>query len=237
MPTTERQGKAPVHHRRLPQHECAGHQPGHVGQYQPAPRRGPADHADQRAVRGDAARADRLHGSRRLARSRPAPVERVAVSPRYPQGPARGQCRGPRPPALLDDPRHHGPGDSAGPLHDRVRRRRHHPLRALRDVRHAGTFRACRARARRQVGLPAGTSRHDRGRAFAVEGDVACGRGRNAGAAVSRLPADRHAATAAEGGDRRTFSAGSPDTVLPRNSGVTSGLTSPRSPLRSSARR
>ena len=39
--------------------------------------------------------------------------------------------------------------------------------------------------------------------AIAVEGDVACGRGRDAGAAVSRLPADRHAAAAAEGGDRK----------------------------------
>ena len=35
----------------------------------------PADHADQRAVRDDAARADRVHGPGRLVRSRPAPVE------------------------------------------------------------------------------------------------------------------------------------------------------------------
>ena len=60
------------------------------------------------------------HGSGWLARSRPAPVERVAISPRHPQGPARSQCGGPCPPALFDDPGHHGPGNSADPLHDRV---------------------------------------------------------------------------------------------------------------------
>ena len=110
--------------------------------------------------------------------------------------------------------------------------------RALRDVRHAGAFGARRARARGQAGLPAGTSRHDRRRAFAVEGDVACGRGRSAGAAVSRLPADRDAARCCRKQRSRTFSAGSRDTVLPGNeSGVRDELTSPQNPLRSSARR
>ena len=53
-------GKAPVDHRCLPAHEYARHQSGHVGKYQPAPWRGHADHADQHALRGDEARADRL---------------------------------------------------------------------------------------------------------------------------------------------------------------------------------
>ena len=77
-------------------------------EYQPAPWRGNAGDTDQHALRGDAARADRAHGHGRLARSRPAAVERMAISPRYPQGPARNQCGGPRPPDLLDDARHHG---------------------------------------------------------------------------------------------------------------------------------
>ena len=120
-----------------------------------------------------------------------------------------------------------------------VRRRRHHPLRALCDLRHAGAFGTCRARAGRQAGLPAGTSRHDRGRAVAVEGDVACGRGRNAGAAISRLPADRHAAAAVEGGNReRSRPHGR---IRPRGASErfseSLALISRRSPLRSSARR
>ena len=172
--------------------------------------------------------------SGRLARSRPAAVERVAVSPRHPQGPARDQCGGPCPPALFDDPRHHGPGNSADPLHDRVRRRRHHPRRALCDLRHAGAFGARRARAGRPAGVPAGTSWHDCGRPIAVEGDVACGRSRNAGAAISRLPADRHAAPAAEGGDRKRSRQDRRIRSRRRNN---ERPISPRSPLRSSARR
>ena len=109
--------------------------------------------------------------------------------------------------------------------------------RALRDLRHAGAFGARRARARRQAGLPAGTSWHDRGRAIAVESDVACGRGRNAGAAISRLPADRDAARCCRRKRSKTFSAGSPDTVPPTNRVRALGAISPRSPLRSSARR
>ena len=50
------------------------------------------------------------------------------------------------------------------------------------------SFQSMRSGARGQAGLPAGASRHDRHRAFAVEGDVACGRGRDAGAAIPRLP-------------------------------------------------
>jgi L-fuculose-phosphate aldolase len=38
--------------------------------------------------------------------------------------------------------------------------------------------------------------------ALAVEGNVACGRSRDAGAAIPRLPSDRHAATVAQGGDQ-----------------------------------
>src|SRR5207248_6017028 len=56
MPTTKEREKTPVDHRCLPQHERARHQPGNVRKYQPAPRRGPADHADQHALRGDGAR-------------------------------------------------------------------------------------------------------------------------------------------------------------------------------------
>ena len=48
-----------------------------------------------------------------------------------------------------------------------------------------------------------GASRHDRGRAVAVQGDVAGGRGRGAGAAISWLPANRHAAAVVEGRDRQ----------------------------------
>ena len=221
-------------------HECARHQPGNVGEYQPAPRRGHADHADQHALRGDAARADRLSwASGRLARSRPAPVERVAVSPRHPQGPARGQRGGPRPPALFDDPRDHGPGNSAGPLHDRVRRRRHHPLRALRDLRHAGAFGTRRARAGRQAGLPAGTSRHDRGRRHRCR--RRCGlRSRSKRWRGNITAACRSARRACCRRRRsRTFAAGWPDTATPtsESNGRWNAVTSPRSPLRSSARR
>ena len=55
-----------------------------------------------------------------------------------------------------------------------------------------------RARPRRPAGLSAGTSWHDCRRAIAVEGDVAGGRSRNPGAAVSRLPANRHATAIVE---------------------------------------
>ena len=231
----KRPGKAPIDHRCLPQHECARHQPGNVGEYQPAPWRGHAGHADQHALRGDAARADRVHGPRRLARSRPAAVERVAISPRHPQGPARSQCRGPRPPDLFDDPCHHGPGNSADPLHDRVRRRRHHPRRALCDLRHPGAFGARRARAGRQAGVPAGAPRHDCDRRHRFRkrcglpskskrwpGNItaACRSGRRA---CCRRPRSK------------TFSAASQDTVPPGNR--SDRPTSPRSRLRSSARR
>ena len=74
------------------------------------------------------------------------PSQRVAVSPRYPQGQARGQRRGSRPSALFDDPCHHGSGNPADPLHDRMCRRRHASAARSRDVRHAGAFRARRAR-------------------------------------------------------------------------------------------
>ena len=126
---------------------------------------------------------------------------------------ARRARRRPRPSALLDDAGDHGDGDSAGSLHGRLRWRRQHPLRALRDLRHPGTVRTCRSRAGRPAGLPAGTSWHDRDRAFAVKGDVARGRGRKPGAAISRLPADRHAAFAVEVRRSRRSASAWPDTA------------------------
>src|ERR1700687_392448 len=122
----------------------------------------------------------------------------MAVSPGYPQGATRSERRCSRPPALCDDAGDHGSGDSADPLHDRGRRRRYHPVRAVRDLRHRATLAARRQRPRRPVRLSFGTSWHDRHRAIAVEGDVAGGRSRNPGAAISRLPANRHAAAAVE---------------------------------------
>ena len=188
MACHERPRQAPIHHRCLPAHECAGDQPGHIRQYQPPPRRRAADHADQHALRDDAPRTDRPYGPRRRARSGPAPVERMALPSRYFEGAARCGSGGARPPHLLHGACHHGDGNPAGALHDRLRRRRHHSLRALCDLRHAGTFRTCGARAGGAARLPARPSRHDRSRAVAGEGDVAGGRGRNAGAAISRVP-------------------------------------------------
>ena len=173
-------------------------------------------------------------GTGRLARSRPAAVERVAISPRHPQGPARDQCGGPCPPALFDDPRHHGPGNSADPLHDRVRRRRHHPRRALCDLRHAGAFGARRARAGRPAGVPAGTPWHDCGRPslskamwLAVE--------------VETLARQYHGClqigtprAAAEGRDRKRSRQ---DRRIRSRRQISDRPISPRSPLRSSARR
>ena len=42
---------------------------------------------------------------------------------RYSEGKAGRERGGSYPSALFDDARHHGPGDSAGTLHDRLRRR------------------------------------------------------------------------------------------------------------------
>ena len=75
-----------------------------------------------------------------------APVERMALPSRYPQSAPRGERGGSRPPALFDHARDHGSGDSAGALHDRLRRRRHHPLRALRDLRHRRNSRSMPSR-------------------------------------------------------------------------------------------
>src|SRR5436190_2012696 len=57
--------------------------------------------------------------------------------------------------------------------------------------------------AQRPAGVPAGAPWHDCGRRIAFESDVACRRSRNAGPAISRLPADRDAALVAEGRDRK----------------------------------
>ena len=89
------------------------------------------------------------------------------------------------------------------PLHDRMCRRRYHPVRALRDVRNTAIVATCGDRPGRQVGLSVGASRHDCDRAIACKSDVACGRSRNTGAAVPRLPSDRHAAASVKGRDRK----------------------------------
>src|ERR1700748_1484427 len=46
----QRPAQTPVDHRALPGHEPARYQPGHLRQYQPAPRRRDADYADERAL-------------------------------------------------------------------------------------------------------------------------------------------------------------------------------------------
>ena len=53
------------------------------------------------------------------------------------------------------------------PLHDRRRRRRQHPLRALRDLRHRGIVRQRRRGSQGQESLSSRPSRHDRGRRLA----------------------------------------------------------------------
>ena len=74
-----------------------------------------------------------------------------------------------------------------------------------------------------------------------AQGDVARRRGRGAGAAISWVPADRHAAAVAEGGDRK--SSAPHGRIRPRGGIATTvafqrrRVTSPQSPLRSSARR
>ena len=104
---------------------------------------------------------------------RTAALQRMALSPRHPQSAPRGERGGPRPSALFDHAGDHGNGNPADPLHDRLRRRRHHPLRALRDLWHRRIVAPCGHGASGSLGLPAGPSRHDRGRAFAGKSDVA----------------------------------------------------------------
>ena len=140
--------------------------------------------------------ADRLHAVRWIVRGGAKAVERMAVSSRYHAIAGRCERGRSRPSALRHRPVDHGPSDPADPLHDRGRRRRHHSLRALCDLWHGGIVRSCRERAARPLRLPARPPRHDRDRTVTSARAVAGRRGRSLGAAISRLPADRHTSAA-----------------------------------------
>src|SRR5580698_3224308 len=79
----QRTSQASVDHRRLPADEYARHQPGHVGQYQPAAWRGDADHADVCALRRHASGPDRVHETGQRARRGTTAVQRMALPPRH----------------------------------------------------------------------------------------------------------------------------------------------------------
>ncbi len=155
-------------------HERGGHQSRQVGQRQRALagrrlRRLP-DHADGRAVRQDLARANRRDDAGRRSARVTGAVIGVAFSPRHLRRARRRAGHRAHARAVRHDARVPASRHSAVPLHGGGGRRQRHPLRAVRDLRHAGTVGPRGRGAGGSPRLPAREPRNDRRRRVAANG-------------------------------------------------------------------